>query len=292
MQGEKGTARLLPARSVARPVRSLLAARPFEARVLAVFERACLLSTPSGDVLSLVLPVPGDGPLNVVVDGEPGAFGGLAQAMPAHLHDEQLTLGDVRVALAGAATWEPRPAWQRLRAAGAAAPARLEQLQAVALARAPREGLLVLLTPGGGPGSSARPQAEVETARAAAADLAAGRAGDATRLEAAARRLAGLGGGLTPAGDDYLAGAMLRAWLDGPEPDAFCRPVVAAAAPRTTLLSAALLRAAARGECSAPWHRVLAALESGAPLPPAVDAILAHGHTSGADALAGFLGAN
>ncbi|MDX9829039.1 MAG: DUF2877 domain-containing protein [Anaerolineae bacterium] len=292
MQGEKGTARLLPARSIARPVRSLLAAWPFEARVLAVFERACLLSTPDGEVLSLVLPAAGDGPLNVVVEGEPGAFGGLAQAMRAHLHDGQLSLGDVRVPLAGAATWEPRPAWERLRAAGATAPLRLEQLRAVALAHAPREGLLVLLAPEGGSGSSARPPAEVERARAAAADLAAGRAGDVTHLEAGARRLAGLGGGLTPAGDDFLVGAMLRAWLDGPAPDAFCRAVTAVAAPRTTLLSAALLRAAARGECSAPWHRLLAALESGASPAPAVEAILAHGHTSGADALAGFLGAN
>lgn len=289
MQGEKGTARLLPARSVARPVRSLLAARSFEARVLAVFERACLMSTPGGEVLSLVLPAAGDGPLNLVVEGEPGAFDGLAQAMPARLQGEQLSLGHVRVPLAGAVTWEPIPAWETLRAGGAAAAARLEQLRAVALARAPRDSLLVLLAPETGPTDASRPQAEVETARAAAVDLAAGRAGDATRLETAARRLAGLGGGLTPAGDDFLAGAMLRAWLDYPAPEAFCRAVAGAAAPRTTLLSAALLRAAARGECSAAWHRLLAALESGASLAPAVDDILAHGHTSGADALAGFL---
>jgi len=257
--------------------------------VLAVFERACLLSTPGGEVLSLVLPAVDDGPLNVVVEGEPGAFSGLAQAMRARLRDGQLTVGHVRVPLAGAATWEPRPEWERLRAAGAAAPARLEQLREVALARASRDSLLLLLAPHGGSGGGARPRAEVETARAAAADLAAGRAGDPARLEAAAWRLAGLGGGLTPAGDDFLVGAMLRAWLEGPAPGAFCQAIAGVAAPRTTLLSAALLRAAARGECSAPWHRLLAALESGAPPAPAVDAILAHGHTSGADALAGFL---
>lgn len=282
---------VLPTRSIARPVRDLLAARPFEARVLAVFPRACLLVTPGGDVLSLVLPGAGDGPLNVVVEGEPGAFGGLAQAMPARLQDERLFVGDVQVTLAGAAAWEPRPAWERLRSAGATAPGRLAQLRELALARAPRDSLLVLLTPETEPAGGPRPQAEVETARAAAADLAAGRSGDAARLEAAARRLAGLGGGLTPSGDDYLAGAMLRAWLDGPTPEAFCRAVLAGAASRTTLLSAALLRAAARGECSADWHRLLAALAAGAPLGPAVDAVLAHGHTSGADALAGFLGA-
>jgi hypothetical protein len=281
---------VLPARSIARPMRDLLAARPFEARVLAVFERACLLCTPDRQVLSLVLPAVGDGPLNVVVSGEPGAFAGLAAGMPIRLEGERLSLGEVQVPLAGAVTWEPRPPWERLRSGDAGTPARLEQLRALALERAPADSLLWVLAAEGAPAAGLRPEAEGEAVRAARDELAAGRAWGEAGLSAAARRLAGLGAGLTPAGDDLLAGAMLRAWLDGPLPDAFCQAVVDGAAERTTLLSAALLRAAARGECSAAWHRLLADLDSGAPLGPAVDAVLAYGHTSGADALAGFLG--
>ena len=130
------------------------------------------------------------------------------------------------------------------------------------------------------------------TVRRTARELVAGWAGDEDALRRGARRLAGLGGGLTPAGDDFLAGLMLRAWLDHPAPEAFCWPIVDAAAPRTTALSAAFLRAAARGECSAAWHGLLAALAGGGPalLEEAMCRVLAHGHTSGADMLAGFLG--
>lgn len=68
----------------------------------------------------------------------------------------------------------------------------------------------------------------------------------------AARRLVGLGPGLTPAGDDVLAGLLLtlnagptRAHSLGVE---LATAVVADAADRTTSLSASLLRQAARGE--------------------------------------------
>ena len=64
-----------------------------------------------------------------------------------------------------------------------------------------------------------------------------------------------------------------------------------AAVPRTTTLAAALLQAAAQGECSAPWHALLAALDMGpeTEITAVVHTILAQGATSGADSLAGFL---
>ena len=121
--------------------------------------------------------------------------------------------------------------------------------------------------------------------------MSAGWQGAPSQLAAGASCLAGLGGGLTPSGDDFLAGAMLAAWLSHSVPERVCQLLLHTAAPRTTVLSAALLRAAAAGACSAPWHRLLAALANGGEeqLPSAVEEVLAHGHTSGADALAGFL---
>jgi hypothetical protein len=96
---------------------------------------------------------------------------------------------------------------------------------------------------------------------------------------------------LTPAGDDFLAGAMLWGWLAHPTPDFLCRLVIEAAVPRITTLSAAFLRAAARGECSAAWHALLAALSRGSDeeVARAARDVLALGATSGADTLAGFL---
>jgi len=132
----------------------------------------------------------------------------------------------------------------------------------------------------------------------AAEALREGWGGRVERLHEGALALAGLGSGLTPAGDDFLTGAMLWAWLAHPVPAPFCRALVEAAIPRTTLLSAAFLRAAARGECSASWHGLLEALSERAEargaswqlaLHQAVQEIMAYGATSGADTLAGFL---
>jgi hypothetical protein len=119
----------------------------------------------------------------------------------------------------------------------------------------------------------------------------AGWAGDVGRLREGAAQLAGLGGGLTPGGDDFLCGAMLSAWLAHPRPGSLCRVIAETSASRTTTLSAALLWAAAEGECSAAWHALLDALAQGddAGMNKAAQEVLIHGATSGADAMAGFL---
>jgi len=128
-------------------------------------------------------------------------------------------------------------------------------------------------------------------AQAAVQTLRKGWDGDLEQLGVGAVGLAGLGGGLTPAGDDFLVGAMVGAWLGHPAPGHLCRVLVEAAAPRTTTLSAAFLGVAARGECSAPWHALLTALSTGreSDIETALQEVLAHGATSGADTLAGFL---
>ena len=258
-------------------------------RVQAVFRRACTLVLPGGEPLSLVLPEIGDGPLNVVVASQAGLFDALSPGMPASLSAHRLAAGDVEVGLDTARIWEPRPDWQALRPRRQAVATRLGELLALASARAPDGSLLALLTDR--PPGERRAAAIQGRARQAAADLRAGWDGDEGRLRAGSGRLAGLGAGLTPAGDDFLAGLMLWAWLAHETPPDFCRAVVETAAPRTTQLAAAFLRAAARGECSAAWHGLLvtlAGLEEGA-LAGAVGSVLAYGQTSGADTLAGFL---
>ena len=278
-----------PARSISRPVRERMGAcvgpgPPW--RVLAVFEHACDLVTPDGDVVALVLPGGGDGPLNVVVEGRPGLFAAVEPGMAAWPEGDRLRAGGLTVLLAEADVWEPRPAWDRLRGERQALAARLPLLQAIARQHAPAGSLLALL----GEGMDSLPYAAVVWQ--AVEELRAGwdDGGEVARLQAGAARLAGLGHGLTPAGDDFLMGMMVCAWLAHPTPDLFCRLVVEAAAPRTTTLAAALLRAAARGECSAAWHRLLEALADGPEgrLEGAVAGVLACGHTSGADMLAGF----
>ena len=281
------------ARSISRPVSEWLRAGRFDARVMAVFERACDLVTPDGEVVALVVPQVGDGPLNVVVDGRAGCFDQVEPGAVVTLDGDRLRAGGLEIRLGAAVVWEPRPDWDVLRARRTAVASHLSFVRDLCLRGAPGGSLLALLgapLPGGVPD-----QLIFSVTRDAVEALREGVAGDPERLREGATGLAGLGGGLTPAGDDFLAGAMLRAWLVHPAPDRFCRAVSEAAIPRTTTLSGAFLRAAARGECSAPWHALLAALgmepRQGpeARVAAAVRKIMSHGATSGADSLAGFI---
>lgn len=287
------------ARSIARPVRGLLQPWAFNARVLAVFPQVCDLIGVDGQVLALVDAEVGDGPLNVVMGSAPaGGVGGfreiLAHVKPGMLVQMEgalLRVGDLTVDLTGAATWEPRPPWEELRARRALWQGQWPALRALALEQAPPDSLLRLLHADAvAEGDLAR--ATQAAAGAAGALLRAGWAGSTASLREGAAWLAGLGGGLTPAGDDFLCGVMLAAWLAHPDPGAFCQAILEVAIPRTTTLSAAFLQAAGRGECGAAWHRLLAALAEGDPAGTvaALAGVLSHGATSGADALAGFLG--
>jgi hypothetical protein len=107
----------------------------------------------------------------------------------------------------------------------------------------------------------------------------------------AARGLVGLGEGLTPAGDDYLVGALagLHRLGDGwPVGDAPLRDAVIAHACRTTpTVSAAFLLYAVKGQFSEPL-RDLAMAGSAAATREAAAALARMGATSGVDTLAGM----
>lgn len=261
---------------------------PLDGRVLGVFQRACLLQLTRDEVVALVFPEIGDGPLNVVVHEQQGVFAPMEPDTPVRLDEDRLYVGELETLLDQAMVWEPRPAWEQLRRYHATILEHLPRLCAQALQCVPPESLWELLV---GPAADL---AYAGPAKQAAEDLRAawgcGWEADG-RVKASAERLAGLGCGLTPAGDDFLAGAMLWAWLAHRNPEPFCQVVLEAAAPRTTTLSVAFLRATAKGECTAAWHHLLSSLMNSAEreLEVAVQGVMSHGHTSGADMLAGFV---
>jgi hypothetical protein len=260
---------------------------------------------PNSHLVSLVLPEVGDGPLSIVLDGRPDDFSALEPGMAASIARSRVQVGRLQITLDTAKLWEPRPVWAELRARRDLVAKRLSFLQTLARRHSPQGSLLELLgdqprtgrvgSPFGRAQSGGSPLAAIDAhatlAQEAAEVLGKGWEGDAALLRVGATRLAGLGGGLTPAGDDFLTGVMVWAWLAHPTPGTVCRHLLEAAAPRTTILSAAFLRAAAAGECSVVWHRLLAVLanEKEQRLTQAVREVLAYGQTSGADALAGFL---
>ncbi|MBX6382974.1 MAG: DUF2877 domain-containing protein [Microbispora sp.] len=108
----------------------------------------------------------------------------------------------------------------------------------------------------------------------------------------AAERLIGLGPGLTPSGDDMLAGLLVAlrhlgraagvsraVWLA----DWLAAAITYDARTRTTPISATLLHCAARGEAIPEVIGVLRGAAGRQPLEPAVHRLLRLGHTSGAD---------
>lgn len=106
---------------------------------------------------------------------------------------------------------------------------------------------------------------------------AASRARD---LAQACQLLGGLGPGLTPSGDDALAGMLLAARLHRPEAEDDL--VALADGVETHEISRAFLHWAARGQSVEPVHRLLAGdATAGADL-------LANGHSSGADLALGL----
>ena len=131
--------------------------------------------------------------------------------------------------------------------------------------------------------------------------LAAGLASDPHVSVAAATGLLGRGPGLTPSGDDVLAGFLVGAAAFGLDAAALRQMIDILAPARTTALSAALLWHAGRGECIdelAAVAGVLTSLRLRRPGPGepgqaagAVSRLLSVGHTSGAALALGLMAA-
>jgi hypothetical protein len=113
-----------------------------------------------------------------------------------------------------------------------------------------------------------------------------------TPLTADVMRLLGRGPGLTPMCDDVLAGVLVTLGaLGSPAFDRLGAAVCSLAPARTTFVSAALLRHAARGECIPQLHAVLTAGRPGSQMAGAVGALLEVGDTSGTGLAHGVLAA-
>jgi hypothetical protein len=143
--------------------------------------------------------------------------------------------------------------------------------------RAVREWAPARVRPGGVPAAAFAALADALPSPAALGVDAAHLAALTSEPVGAVAGLLGRGPGLTPAGDDVLAGFLLGARAIGLDATA-ARAAVAATAPaRTTALSATLLWHAARGECLGEVAAVVAD-----PAEPSLRRLLAIGHTSGA----------
>lgn len=237
---------------------SLREQEPAQLHVLGCFQHVINL-TWRDTLFSLITPDVEIGPFHLVVPSLP-----VFDEHPMGLWEsrQHLRLGEVVLDFSTAQVWSPYPAWTQLY---------------------PSASLWSLLL------DYTRSLTWPDYLRAPAAALREAlesRAPD--KVAAAAQALAGLGVGLTPAGDDVLAGVMMRLHVEGRGAEAAV--MEAAAAPLTTRLSRAFLAAARDGRVNSAWMRFLHVLHAGPAqaLEQALARILALGATSGADMVLGF----
>jgi hypothetical protein len=244
--------------------------------------------------------------------------------------DTGLTIGRLTVLIRAARIWSPPPVIQSLESSTVLA--RVEQAAAVAARCAPDGGLAPLLgglrppppvRPTMGPlhphGPLPRVAGEGEAARSPTPSYSSGGgadgggygdlvvesghnglnavvlgwdASDVNIFGEGCKRLSGLGPGLTPSGDDLLAGLALglRA-AGGTLPEAFGHAMYAATDGRTNDLARERVRHAVEGYADKYADAVLRALvmDADADVSGAVTGLVSYGHTSGVDTLVGLL---
>lgn len=241
--------------------------------VLHVFERVCNLVNERREVVSLVATEVGAGPFNVVVGLKRPFLQDVTVETAVSIEGSCVQLGGLAIETAQATLWNPQPAWHKI-------------------------------------GNWQPPLFPLSTLQSLISDLPATHellnalaAQNTADFQLAVSGLAGLGEGLTPAGDDFLMGVLHGLWATRPGAEAaqWGQIMVETAVPCTTTLSAAWLKAAARGEAGQVWHELVGEQYSvdstqysvdsgqwGVNSGEAVGKILGIGHTSGAAAWAGF----
>jgi len=258
-------------------------------RVLHVFDQVCNLVDGERRVISLVTPEIGKGPFSLVVDLSRGNFTNFITAKSqVSVVGFELQIGSLVVDTSTAELWNARPLWESV-------PVSIIKTYLPLF-----ENKLANSSPDSLAFVNGRSNPIQQKAQSAIRCLQEGlETSDLDACRESARNLAGLGVGLTPAGDDFLMGVIYGLWLTsfqrkGAEAQRIVEIIVEEAVTRTTTLSGAWLEAAERGEAGQPWHELVKTMGvtstgSETAVSQAIDRILTTGHTSGADALTGFI---
>ena len=178
---------------------------------------------------------------------------------------------------------------------GAASAVALRELRATLFERAPEQGFVPLLA------AAASTRTSIE--RACSARLShtlpllarATERRDVMAVAGAAAQLVGLGPGLTPSGDDFIAGYLAALWSRAgfeSDIDAMLQSLGDALAPvflRTHAISRQMLSDAAQGRFAERLIDVTRAVAGAGDVVSAAAQALASGHSSGADTLCGLL---
>ncbi len=285
------------ARSIG-PIARLVLRQATMATVAAVFCRSFYLEA-GGQLICVTDESAFDGPLNLLIRarGTRSAVSDLGILVGERwagdgTHLERIDDAAITIDISPASAWKPRPpspSFPGLRGVIGG----IESLKTLAASSAPEDGLLRLVLAG-----KARPTNATE--RAASVPLSALRRHAAIWLDDcnpclvdSLFGLLGLGPGLTPSGDDLIAGLLITCHYlgKGEAASALWHRLEHAAKNLTNPISFAHLAAAGQGLGAAPFHDLIdASIENQLDrMTEALDAVAKIGHCSGFDAVAGLL---
>ncbi len=261
--------------------------RPWHGQVHSVFERVVNLEDEDGALITLARRDLDNAPNTLIVDAEGFGSSGIARGDRVQASAGAIAIDrQHHIRVDGAVGWD------------AALPAypvddvRLRENLAIVRARIGRPPL------GGAP--SAQGESPLASGMTAMLELrarmvcAALSRRDLSAACAHAQAMVGLGPGLTPSGDDFLVGLFAVLQLPGNPAhchESFCMAVIADVERHTNAISAAALKAAARGQVRECIQALLGELMTGTPeaVAAALAPVLAIGSTSGADIVAGIV---
>lgn len=266
-------------------------------RVHSVFARACNIEIEHGELVTLLACGLGAAPHGIRLAAPAARFDAWLGAGAAAVLDGRMLIwpdAALAVDLSAASVWRGAVATvaQSPRRATAAG---MRELRAVLYGREPRSGIAAALADPHGTKNPLDRALALRLAHTLPLLAQATQRRDARGVAAAAARLIGLGPGLTPAGDDFLAGflAALHSRAGADAGMAALLPRLAAAfAPlvrRTHIISRQMLDDALDGRFAQALTDVTFALAGAGTLDAAATRALACGHSSGADALCGLL---
>jgi hypothetical protein len=268
------------------------------AQVHSVFPRACNMKTESGELLTLLAPGFGNLPHGIRC-ASPIA------SLPARLRRGQAAIlagatiripaADISVDFSAAGVWNGLVAAASPGLPGAVAQETLRELRQTLREHAPAQGIAPALFCFGNRPSTLERALAARMAQTLPVLARATETSNACAVIAALRALVGLGTGLTPSGDDFIAGYLAALWSRSHREPGICALLHSLAVPvgrlllHTNAISRQMVRDALQGHFGERLVEVVRCVCSGGDVAGATMRALEVGHSSGADVLCGLL---
>lgn len=288
---------MVEARSIG-PIAGQVSKRPSLAKTIASFGRSFYLEA-DGHLICVASDNLHNGPFNILIKDSgqgPVRFGFPVTVGQRWTFDAQSLSSfdgpEIGIDLSKALTWQPKAPPKNPIDHSQLFTA-LEELKKLAASRQQSDGLLSLVLDKAQEPNSATGRAAIAPLNALSEQATAWLSDGDLRILSSLDEFLGLGPGLTPSGDDLIAGMLIACHHVGRGRGALelWRQLQNRAKTRTTPISIAHLSAAGQGMGAAPLHDLLDALIENRTdkLRRALDAVARIGHCSGMDAVGGLL---